>query len=375
MGLVENTDVAVIGAGPAGLSVGACLKKAGVNFIIVEKNNQVGSSWRQHYERLHLHTIKQLSSLPYLPFPRHYPRYVPRNLMIEYLEGYAANFDLKPRFGEAARSVHREGSAWTIDTVSSSICASYVVIASGLNNEPVMLSVPGMEKYKGKAIHSADYVNSRPFAGQSVLVIGMGNTGAEIALDLSEAGARPTISLRDGVHVVPRDLFGVPIQVVATLASSVLPVSANDILFPPILDLALGNLAKYGIRRPQRGILRQVADTGKIPVLDIGTVRKISEGVVKIEPRVSAITEDGAVFEGGHKGSFDAIIFATGYRPNYRSFLKTNDASTFHDGTPNEKSRNSAIYFVGFRNPVSGLLREISKEAIRVADHIVRQRN
>jgi len=371
---MEPTDVAVIGAGPAGLAVGACLKKAGLNFVIVEKNRHVGSSWRQHYERLHLHTIKQLSSLPYLPFPKHYPRYVPRNLMIEYLEGYAANFDLKPRFGETVRSVRRNGATWAIDTVSSSISASYVVIASGLNNEPVMPAVSGMEKFRGKAIHSTDYVNSRPYAGQSVLVIGMGNTGAEIALDLSEGGARPTISLRDGVHVVPRDLFGVPIQVVATLANSVLPLSANDILFPPILDLTLGNLSKYGIRRPQQGIFFQLANAGKIPVLDVGTVRKISEGAVKIVPGISAIIEDGAMFEGGHKGSFDAIIFATGYCPNYRNFVEVEDIVAFNDGAQNPKNRDTTIYFVGFRSPVSGLLREISKEAIQVADNIVRQR-
>ena len=260
---MEATDVVVIGAGPAGLAVGACLKKAGLNFIIVEKDHQVGSSWRRHYERLHLHTIKQLSSLPYLPFPKHYPRYVPRNLIIEYLEGYAANFDLRPRLGELVRSVRRNGATWAVDTVSSSISASYVVIASGLNNEPVMPAISGMEKFRRKAIHSADYVNSRPFGGQSVLVIGMGNTGAEIALDLSEGGARPTISLRNGVHVVPRDLFGVPIQVVATLANTLLPVTANDVLFPPILDLALGRLSKYGIRRPQQGILQPGRGLGK----------------------------------------------------------------------------------------------------------------
>ena len=245
--------------------------------------------------------------------------------MIEYLESYAAHFDLKSRLGQTVRSVRRNGATWAIDTVSSSISASYVVIASGLNNEPVMPAISGMEKFTGKAIHSTDYVNSRPFEGQSVSVIGMGNTGAEIALDLSVGGARPAISLRDGVHIVPRDLFGVPIQVVATLANSILPVSANDVLFPPILDLALGNLSKYGITRPQEGIMRQVVNSGKIPVLDVGTVRKISAGAVKIVPGISAITEDGAIFEGGHQSGFDAIIFATGYCPNFRSFLESED--------------------------------------------------
>ena len=109
--------------------------------------------------------------------------------------------------------------------------ARSVVVASGYNADPVSRSDAGLERFKGKLIHSADYRNAKPFAGQSVLVIGMGNTGAEIALDLAEGGARPTISVRNGVHIVPRELFGLPIQVVAMLATRLLPLKANDALF------------------------------------------------------------------------------------------------------------------------------------------------
>ena len=371
--MVETTDVAIVGAGPAGLAVSACLRRAGLNFIILEKNGEVGSSWRRHYERLHLHTIKQLSSLPYLPFPKDYPRYVSRNLMIEYLDRYAANFDLKPRFGESVRSVRHNGAGWVVDSVLSSISASHVVIASGLNDEPVRPAIAGMEKFRGKVIHSAEYVNSRPFVGQSVLVVGMGNTGAEIALDLSEGGAGPTISLRDGVHIVPRDLYGVPIQVVATLASSVFPLSINDALFPPILDLALGNLSRYGIKRPEQGILRQVASLGKIPVLDVGTVRQIYAGAIKIAPGISAIDGDGVIFEGGSKGKFETMILATGYRPSYHNFL--NADATANGEKTDAKDHSTTLHFIGFQNPVTGLLRKISSEAGQIVNSIVRSQN
>ncbi len=372
--MAEHTDIAVIGAGPAGLAVGACLRKASLNFIILERDHKIASSWHRHYERLHLHTVKQLSSLPYFPFPAVYPRYVPRNLMIEYLDRYAANFDLRPRFGDTVRAVGRDGNRWLIQGTSSSISAPYVVVASGFNTEPVIPSVPGMEKFRGKAIHSAEYINARPFAGQSVLVIGMGNSGAEVALDLSEGGARPSISLRDGVHVVPRDLFGIPIQLVAMLATRVLPSTASERLFPRILDLALGDLSKHGIRRPREGILRRVASSARIPVIDVGTVRKIAEGAISIEPGISAVTEDGAIFDGGNERKFEAIIFATGYRPNYRSFLQVDGIRIRGDGTPDGQNADSTLYFVGFKNSVSGLLRQISKEAVQVTDDIVRRR-
>ena len=186
--------------------------------------------------------------------------------MIEYLESYAATFNLKPRFGETVRSVRRSGSACFIEPSSSSIIGHQVVIASGLNTEPVVPSIPGIEKFTGQVIHSAAYVNAKPFVGQSLLVIGMGNTGAEIALDLCNGGARTSISLRDGVHIAPRDLFGIPIQIVAMFATRVLPMKVNDALFPVILDMALGYPAKYGIKRPKKGILRQITDSSGTPL-------------------------------------------------------------------------------------------------------------
>ncbi len=360
--MAETTDVAVIGAGPAGLAVGACLRRAGLDFVILEKEGRLASSWRRHYDRLHLHTVKAYSALPYLAFPKIYPRYVPKDLMIEYLETYADRFGLKPRFGDAALCVRREGTDWLIEGTASSIRAPFAVIASGYNAEPSIPSFPGIETFKGCVIHSAHYVNAKPFTGQSALVVGMGNTGAEIALDLSEGGANPAICVRNGVHIAPRELFGVPIQIVAMLATSVLPGGVNDVLFPPILDFALGNPSKYGISRPQQGILQQIASAAKIPVIDVGTVKKISAGEIEIAPGIAEVWEEGVVFTDGTKRKFDSIVLATGYRPNYRSYLE------FDAGTPD--SHRPGIFFVGFHNVVTGLLREIAKESVRVAKTI-----
>lgn len=367
---MEQTTVAVIGAGPAGLAVGACLRNAGIDFTILEKDEQIGAAWRRHYRRLHLHTIKRLSSLPFRPFDRSYPRYVPRADVVRYLESYAAQFDIKPRFGEAVRAVRRDAEAWIVESESNSLHAASVVVASGMNTDPVMPSFSGRENFKGRALHSADYVDSAPFRQQRVLVVGMGNTGAEIALDLAEGGAEPTVSVRNGVHIVPRDLFGIPIQVVATAASA-LPSRANDTLIPYILDLALGDLAKFGIRRPKQGLFEQVAKSHKIPVLDVGTAKKISEGVIKVMPGISTITDDGVVFTNGEKRLFDAIIFATGYSPSYQSFLASGDAAPDLE----LNGDNAGIYFVGFHVSITGQLRQISKEAIRVANDIARRSN
>jgi indole-3-pyruvate monooxygenase len=268
--------------------------------------------------------------------------------------------------------VRRQQHEWSIESTSHSIRARYVVVGSGLNSKPVIPTFPGVEKFQGRIVHGGEYVNAKPFSGQSVLIVGMGNTGAEIALDLSESGVEPTISIRNGVHIVPRDLFGLPIQVVATLASTIMPRGMNDAVFPFILDFALGGLSKHGIRRPRQGILEQVDKSGKIPVLDIGTAKRIQEGKIKVRTGISAITTDSVIFNGGEKGRFDAIVLATGYRPSYPDFL---EASEIQGASALPTKVDSTMFFVGFRNPVTGLLREISKEAKKVTSDIVQHRS
>ena len=120
-----------------------------VDFIILEKEHQVGSSWRRHYERLHVHTIKSRSSLPFRSFDRNYPRYVPRALVVRYLEEYAASFDLKPHFGENVHAVRKQGNEWLIESTSKAFSAPNLVVATGLNAEPVTPHYPGAEKFRG----------------------------------------------------------------------------------------------------------------------------------------------------------------------------------------------------------------------------------
>ncbi|OBQ59992.1 flavin-containing monooxygenase [Mesorhizobium erdmanii] len=363
----DTTSVAIIGAGPAGLAVAACLRQAGIDFIIIEKELQAAPAWRRHYERVHLHTTKRYSSLPFVPFPKHYPRYVPRDLFVDYLDAYAQRFGFKPRFGETVKAITREGRGWRVEATSGSLRAKHVVIASGYNAEPLRPGFAGVETFTGQTLHSADYRNATPFAGQSVLVIGMGNTGAEIALDLVENGALPTISVRGGVHIVPRELFGVPIQMVG-MATRLGPQRFNDVLFPLILDLVQGRLEKYGLRRPGQGLLEQIAIASRIPVIDVGTIGKIRDGAIKVAPDIAEITERGARFADGNHSEFDAIIFATGYRPGYAKLLEP-DIQPDRSGVTAQAS-DLGLYLIGFHNAVTGLLREIGIEAQAITDDI-----
>ena len=106
----------------------------------------------------------------------------------------------------------------------------------------------------------------------------------------------------------------------------------------------------------------QATRAARIPVLDVGTMRKISQGAIKVAPGLSTVTQDGAIFRDGSRGAYDAIVLATGYRPNYRNFLAEGEANNA-----------DSIYFIGFRNVLTGLLRQISIEAIEAADDIRRR--
>ncbi|HYL72520.1 MAG TPA: NAD(P)/FAD-dependent oxidoreductase, partial [Candidatus Dormibacteraeota bacterium] len=192
----------VVGAGPAGLAVAASLARHGISCLLLEQGTAVGTTWRGHYDRLHLHTDKARSSLPFLPFPRSCPRYPSRQQVIDYLEDYARGFGLQPRFGEKVRAARRTEGRWQVHTEDASYSGPELVIATGHNRERYLPELPGMDDFRGKLLHSADYRNGAPYVKQKVLVVGLGNSGGEIAIDLCEHGAHVSLAVRGPVNVV-----------------------------------------------------------------------------------------------------------------------------------------------------------------------------
>jgi len=359
-----KTDVVVIGAGPAGMAVAACLRRADIPFLILERDNCVGSAWHKHYERLHLHTARRTSGLPYLPFPAEYPTYPSRTEVIAYLEAYARHFRLEPRFRQQVTSVQAVDGSWQTRTNDSLYLSRSLVVATGINQEPVIPTWPGQEAFKGSIVHSAKYKNGEPYRGNRVLVVGFGNSGAEIAIDLWEHGAQVSMSVRSPVNVVFRDTLGIPVQRLSILMSR-LPGPVVDRLTAPMLRLRFGDLSKYGLTRPPYGAATQVRAYAKIPVIDVGTIKLIKQGKIKVYRGVEHFTETGVTFADGTQQPFDAVVLATGYRPGAALFLGNVDL-------PARDSLSSApgLYFCGFHNSITGLLREISLEAPRIVDAI-----
>jgi cation diffusion facilitator CzcD-associated flavoprotein CzcO len=366
---MKNPDALIVGAGPAGLACAASMAALGLDALVLEKADTIGSVWRRHYDRLHLHTDRGHSSLPGLAMPKAFGRYPSRAQFIEYLEAYAAHFALKPVFDCDVRAVRRAGTTWRVEGDDMTVTAPVVVMATGWADFPHRPAWPEMTAFSGEIIHSSDYRNPAPYRSKCVLVIGFGNSGGEIALDLANAGVDVTLSVRGAVQILPRDLLGIPILTWA-IAQRHLPVAFADFINAPAIRLAVGSIEKLGLQRAVKGPRRMIEEDGRVPLLDVGTVAKIRDGAIKVRGAIDCFTSDGVRFSHSGAEHFDCVILATGFRADLRKVLPDAEGLLDEQGKPLVTGQTTAkpgLYFCGHIASPTGQLREIGLEAQRIA--------
>jgi cation diffusion facilitator CzcD-associated flavoprotein CzcO len=366
---MEFPDAIVIGAGPAGLAVAASLQMQELRAVILDKTDKLGSAWRRHYDRLHLHTDRSHSGLPGLAMSSAYGRYPSRAQFIEYLELYAARFHLKPVFNATVSAIRREDTRWRVEAGAKSYAVPIVVVATGWADFPYSPTWPGLETFRGAVAHSSAYRNPAPYAGKRALVIGFGNSGGEIALDLAESKIDVTLAVRGPVRVLPRELLGLPILTWA-IAQRHLPARVADVLNAPAIRLAVGSIESLGMKRAAKGPRQMVEEDGRIPLLDVGTVAKIRAGAIKVRGAIDRVTPDGVVFSETGPEAFDAIILATGFRPDLRALLPEAASVLDPAGKPLVSGKSTSapgLFFCGAIASPTGQLREIGIEAERIA--------
>ena len=368
--MASSCDAIVIGAGPAGLATAAALEARGLDAAILEKTGTVGAVWRRHYDRLHLHTDRARSGLPGLKIPKAFGRYPSRAHVVDYLEAYATQFALKPVFNAPVHAVRRDGRAWRAEAGEDTRTAPIVVVATGWAEYPHAPAWPGMETFCGEILHSSAYRNPAPFAGKRVLVIGYGNSGAEIALDLAEAGIDVALAVRSPINVVPRELFGVPI-LVFPIAQQWLPPRLADIINAPLIRLAIGRIEKLGLQRSAKGPLQAIDEDGRVPLIDIGTLDAIRDGRIALRGEAASFARDSVVFGQSPPERFDAVVLATGFRPDLRQLLPDAKGVLSATGAPLVSGRATAepgLFFCGAIPSAIGQFRQIGVEAIRIAE-------
>lgn len=369
-----DTDTLIVGAGPAGLAVAGRLARMGTPFLLLEKGGRIAEPWHNHYERLCLHTVKEHSDLPHWPMPERFPVYVPRLDLIAYWENYAREMDISPVFGQEVHRIHRSGEAWITETAAGKTYRSArVVVATGYNRVPRCPQWPGQEQFEGRFLHSCTYRNAAPFRDQKVLLVGIGNTGAELALDLCDHGAQPFISVRSPVNFIRRDIAGRPAQRTAIMLGK-LPATVADFIARQVQKLTVGDLRPYGIPASPYAPSEQLRRFGKVPVIDIGTIDRIRAGKIKILPDVSHFNRDSVTFSDGHTETFDAVIACTGYLARIEDFVENGADLLNERGYPRslwfEEASLGGLYFCGFSTPLSGILRNIKMDSEKIAEHI-----
>ncbi|MEU9586407.1 flavin-containing monooxygenase [Streptomyces werraensis] len=373
-----DRPVYVVGGGPGGLSVAYALRARGVRAVVLERSERVGDSWRRHYDRLHLHTTRRRSALPGLPMPRRFGRWPSRDDVVRYLEKYAEHHRLEIVTGVEVSRVERtaDGTGWLLRaTGGRELTGAAVVVATGFNHTPRVPDWPGRDAYTGELLHASQYRNAKPFAGRDVLVVGVGNTGAEIAVDLVEGGAsRVRLAVRTPPHIVRRSTAGWPAQYSGILVRR-LPVPLVDRISRLQARVAVPDLSEHGLPRPQTGLYSRVLE-GAIPVQDVGLIDAVRKGSVEVVAAVKGFEAGEVLLADGERIAPDAVVAATGYERGLEGLVGGLGVLDERGRPVVRGARTPAgapdLYFTGFTNPISGNLREMALDAQRIARAIAR---
>ncbi|CAA0831676.1 Probable indole-3-pyruvate monooxygenase YUCCA11 [Striga hermonthica] len=309
-----------------------------------------------------------------MPFPSSAPTYLPKHDFIQYLDEYASHFNVTPLYHRRVSCASFGDRNWLVvaentqSGTTESYSAKFLVVATGENNEGYIPPVSGLGSFNGETMHASFYDNGNRFCGKDVLVVGSGNSGMEIAFDLSNCGSRVSIVVRSPVHYLANWMVKLGMEMLKFLSIDVV-----DKIVLMLSKIKYGDLNNYGIQRPSKGPFYLKVATGRSPVIDVGTIGKIQEQKIKVLPSIEKVDGDYVRFANGDTKRFDAIVFATGYKSAVREWLKDDGALFGENGIPKvEKSKlrkgENGLYCAGFG--MMGLI-GISNDAKAISHDIV----
>jgi putative flavoprotein involved in K+ transport len=377
---VTRETVVIAGAGAAGLSVAAMLKRRGVEALVLERADRAGASWRSRYDSLRLNTPRLTATLAGYRMPRRYGRWPTRDQMVEYLDEYARRNAHRIRFDTELRRIDRDrDDGWVLDTSNGEVRTRFAVVATGHDAEPKLPAWPGLDSFSGQLIHASSYRNPEPFKGEDVLVVSARNTGSEIAHELATAGGcRVWTSMRTPPSVVPREWPpGVPLNY-PTVFLELLPDFVIDQLGYLMQHVIYGNLKKHGIPRAPLGAQSATKKWHVSALVDSGFIADVKRGRIELVANVERFDGAHVVLSDGRRLQPQAVIAATGYNrnlPNLVGHLGVLDEFGLPaiDGKPlraTEHPSAPGLFFNGYYTSAAGQLRFMRIDGRRVARRI-----
>jgi cation diffusion facilitator CzcD-associated flavoprotein CzcO len=330
---------------------------------VLERGEGPGAKWRSSYDGLRINTSAWYSYLPGLRIKasRQWPE---RDELVKYYERYVDRFDIPLQPNCEAQRIEQLGDKWLVRTNQGELEAAVVVVATAKDHTPLIPDWPGRATYTGEVLHSAQFRNPRPYVGRNVLVVGAGNSGFDIAINLLHGGAASVaLSIRTPPHILHRQIGRVPSDLLA-VASRRLPAVLVDPLAHWLRLATRGYAPAQRLGRPPRGLKSHVQETGMIPTIDPGHfIQTVREGALPVVAGVARFDHDAALLDDGTELKPDVVIAATGYRTGleplvgHLGVLDENGYPTVH--APRSHMRTQNLFFVGFTHPLSGNLREL----------------
>ncbi|MGH3557542.1 MAG: flavin-containing monooxygenase [Mycobacterium sp.] len=366
-------DVVVIGAGPSGLAVARELEHHHqISALVIEKATAPAVSWRRRYDNFRLNTNGYLSHLPGQRISVSAGRWPTKEDMVRYFDRYVRLQNITLQLGCAVNRIDRSADGWLLDTSSGVIRTAAIVLATGRYHTPVIPPWPGLGQFRGEVVHSGGFRNAWPFRGRDVLVVGAGNSAADIAVQLADNGARKVwLAVRTPPHLVRRAMGPVPSDVFLELFARV-PARMIDPLIARLNRLLWGDLSRYGFHRPPLGLKATVEQRGRIPTLADELVDAVRAGRVEVVAAVSALESDRVILADGRAVAPQVIIAATGFSADLDGLVGHLGVLDEH-GNPRggfASHLGDGMFAIGYGIPPNGPLRAIRLAATPLAREI-----
>lgn len=358
----------IIGAGSSGLVAAKTLHENGVEFDWFEMGSGIGGNWRYNndngrsaaYDSLHIDTSKDRMAYADFPMPKTFPSYLHHKQVLEYFERYVEYFGLAPLITFKTTVKHVEplpNGGYKVNMVNLDTgikkTATYgsVLVCNGHHWRPKMPVLSG--EFGGEMFHSRHYRSPDNFKGKNVLILGVGNSGVDIACDAASVATNIFLASRRGAHVIPRYLLGRPTDQWTTPFFSRFPFNVQRLLFSLVVWLSRGRQLSYGMPVPPNPILTEH------PTLSTELLPLIRAGKVKIKPAVERFNGAEVIFVDGSREMIDVFICATGYQISF-PFLNKNLVSVTENrvGLYGKVVHpdHPGLYFIGLIQPLGAIM-------------------
>ncbi len=311
----RHQAVCIIGAGPGGLAAARALKAKGLDYDQFERHSDVGGIWDMRnpgspiYESAHFISSRDLSAFLGFPMPRHYPDYPSHRQILAYVRDFAAHFGLRERiqFNTGVAKIEKDVAHQWLVTLEDGECRRYgaVICATGCNWDPNLPDLKG--EFAGEVRHSVSHTSGEDFRGKRVLVVGLGNSGADIACDAAIHARQAFISVRRGYHFIPKHVLGKPADHLSETGPH-LPLWLARPLFGALLRLVNGDLTRFGLPKPDHKLFESH------PLLNSQLLHHLQHGNIAVKPDISHLDGEAVVFKDGSRENIDLVLCATGYR-------------------------------------------------------------